>query len=52
MSIVERSKITSAYARAVALGASHSEACATVARALGIDVEIVFLDGVYVRNSQ
>lgn len=41
MSIVERSKITSAYARAIALGASHSEACATVARALGLDVEIV-----------
>lgn len=41
MTIIERSKISEAYARAIALGASHSEACATVARALGVDAEIV-----------
>lgn len=41
MSIIERSKILEAYERCVALGGTHDEACASTARALGIDPELV-----------
>jgi hypothetical protein len=41
MSIVERSKIRSAYERAMQLGSTHEEACKVVADALCIDPEIV-----------
>ncbi len=41
MSIIERQKIIDAYERSRALGGTHEEACASVARALGIDAELV-----------
>jgi hypothetical protein len=39
--IIERTKVLAAYNRARELGADHDKACAAVAQALGVTVEIV-----------
>jgi len=49
MSIVERTKVIAAYRRAVVLGSDHAEACAVVARALGLDADTV---SAVVRNGE
>ncbi len=39
--IIERSKVVEAYMRARRLGADHDAACATVAQAMALPVELV-----------
>jgi len=41
MTIIERKRVLDAYARAVKRGSDHDEACAVVAQALGISVDLV-----------
>jgi len=41
MTIIERKRVLDAYARAVKRGSDHEEACAVVAQALGMPVDLV-----------